>query len=558
MSHDVALQEILATVQAWLDEQAGREPGKTVARTTLQIGVFNELLFDYQPGRSSLDVDLGFGQGSPSMQAPFLTPAQVEDELVPALAQAFRNALANADPALLDYHFRLRATFPTTEGQREWLVLELLDEAKRQALLARIDAYIDSKLRAGSYDGKPLESFFLSRHLLDPHLFPALDAAWTIAQFEQLQQLRPGRQAALAEHRGNLIRAGTSWAEDCFLPRHFEVRRSEYRANAYTIKPGAQDSGKDGGKDGGTDGQIDLLLYIAVMILRHEPSYAKPTGLQFIKLATQLGSERAARMLTEGSGSFAQDAIDLATEQARCTANDVFATIHIQIKEEGAAAYAQALDFVTRLLENGFPKSCQIKLKSSVRDYLPVKGLARSDTHRFFVNALAYAELHAPLARYARAAIAQYEFYADTEDEKNCMPGSYATFGLALTDPQWFALLEHYMAAVDEEHQSVQDSFTAAFAAHYGINPDTIATLVTCLRHCTDKVKLKIAPSFDDDALLELLHRQLQGLEQYQVDHVLQPIWGKPEKLAALARKAQGRRQELLASLAALSAPTRR
>ena len=545
MSQDVALQEILATVQAWFDEQARREPGKTVARTTLQIGVFNELLFDYHPGRSSLDVDLGFGQGPASTQAPCLTPAQVGDELVPALALAFRRALASADPALLDYHFRLRATFPTTEGQREWLVLELLDEPKRQALLARINAYIDSKLRAGSYDGKPLESFFLSRHLLDPRLFPDLDAAWTIAQFEQMQQLRPGRQAALAEHRGNLIRAGTSWAEDCFLPRYFEVRRSEYRANDYVIKPGAQ--------DGASDAQIDLLLYVAVMILRHEPSYAKPTGLQFIKLATQLGSERAARMLTEGSGSFAQEAIHLATDLATCSANDVFATIHIAIKEEGAAAYAQALDFATHLLENGFPKSCQIKLKSTARNYLPVKGLARSDTHRFFANALAYVELHPRLERYARAAIAQYEFYADTEDEKNCMPGSYATFGLSLADPQWFALLEHYMAAVDEEHQSVQDTFTAAFAARYGVSEASIAALVTCLRHCTDNVKLKIAPAFDDDAVLELLHRQLQGLAAHEVEQVLRAIWGKPEKLAALARKAHGRRQELLGSLSALT-----
>ena len=545
MSQDVALQEILATVQAWFDEQAGREPGKTVARTTLQIGVFNELLFDYQPGRSSLDVDLGFGQVPASTQAPCLAPQQVGDELVPALALAFRRALASADPALLDYHFRLRATFPTTEGQREWLVLELLDEPKRQALLARINAYIDSKLRAGSYDGKPLESFFLSRHLLDPRLFPDLDAAWTIAQFEQMQQLRPGRQAALAEHRGNLIRAGTSWAEDCFLPRYFEVRRSEYRANDYVIKPGAQ--------DGANDAQIDLLLYVAVMILRHEPSYAKPAGLQFIRLATQLGSERAARMLTEGSGSFAQEAIHLATDLATCSANDVFATIHIVIKEEAAAAYAQALDFVTHLLENGFPKSCQIKLKSSVRNYLPTKGLARSDTHRFFANALAYVELHPRLARYARAAIAQYEFYADTEDEKNCMPGSYATFGLALADPQWFALLEHYMAAVDEEHQSVQDTFTAAFAARYGVSEASIAALVTCLRHCTDNVKLKIAPAFDDDALLELLLRQLQGLAAHEVEQVLHAIWGKPEKLAALARKAHGRRQALLNSLSALT-----
>ncbi|MGK5026062.1 DUF6138 family protein [Janthinobacterium sp. RB2R34] len=541
----MALQEILKTVQAWFDEQARSAPGKTVGRTSLQIGIFHELLFDYQPGRSSLDVDLGFGQETPSMQAPLLQPAQVEDELVPALAQAFRQALVSADPALLDYHFRLRATFPTTEGQREWLVLDLLDEAKRQALLARIKAYIDSKLSAGSYAGKPLESFFLSRHLLDPQLFPEPDAASTIALFERMQQLPPGRRAKLAEHRGNIIRAGTSWAEDCFLPQHFEIRRNEYRGNDYTIKPGAQDSDDDG--------QIALLLYVAVLVLRHEPSYAKPTGLQFIKLATQLGSARAARMLTEGSGSFAQDAVNLATDQVSCSANDVFATITIRIKQEGAEAYAQALDFVTHLLENGFPKSYQVKLKSTGRNYLPVKGLARSDTHRFFANALAWPQLHPRLARYARSAIVQYEFYADTDDEKNCMPGSYATFGLALADTQWFALLEQYMAAVDEEHQSVQDSFTAAFAAQHAVTATSIATLVTCLRHCTDDIKLKITPAFDDDGLLELLYQQLQGLESYEVEHVLQAIWGKPEKLAALARKAQGRRQQLLNSLSALT-----
>ena len=109
------------------------------------------------------------------------------------------------------------------------------------------------------------------------------------------------------------------------------------------------------------------------------------------------------------------------------------------------------------------------------------------------------------------------------------------------------------MAAVDEEHQSVQDTFTAAFAARYGVSEASIATLVTCLRHCTDNVKLKIAPAFDDDALLELLHRQLQGLAAHEVEQVLRAIWGKPEKLAALARKAHGRRQELLGSLSALT-----
>lgn len=535
-----AVQEMLAAIEAWFDEQAARGgQEKTVRRTTLQVGVFHDLLLDYQPGRTTVDVDLGFGYATPSQQPAFLTPAQLRGEIVPRLAEAVSARLAAvADTALIDWRFQFRATFPTTEGPLELPVLNVINEAKRQLLLERIAAYTGKHLQSEQYGGKPLESFFLTRHLLEPGLLPRFDAAWTVQQFERLQQMDKRRQSALAEHRRNIITAGTEWAQDCFLPRYFTVQRSEYRAHEYALRP-----------DAGVPGdcaEIDLLLYIAVMILRHEASYSKPRGQRFIELAVQLGSDRARRMLADGSGSIADQHRILHTAQATGQANDVFATIHLAIREEAAPAYAQALEFIIGLLELGFPKSYQIKLQSAARQYLPVKGLAKSDTHRFFANALAYPQLHPLLERYARAAIAEYEFYLDTEGEKNCMPGSYATFGLALADARHFPLLQTYMAAVDEEHQSVQDSFTAAFVAQHGVSAGSVAALADCLRHCTDNARLKLAPQFDDEASLALLCGQFKGWDSHEVEHVAYLIWGKSEKLAALARKATGRRKELL------------
>ncbi|MGF9700426.1 DUF6138 family protein [Paenibacillus sp. MABNR03] len=254
-------------------------------------------------------------------------------------------------------------------------------------------------------------------------------------------------------------------------------------------------------------------------------------------------------MMTEGSGTYAEEDIHVKNEQVECTANDVFSIMTIMIRKEEASAYEQALAFMIRLLKQGFPKNYKIKLKSSVKQYLPVKGLAKSDTHRFFANALAYPDLHPLLEEYAREAIEEFEWYADTEGEKSCMPGTYATFGLGLADERYFPLVEFYMGKVDDEHQLVQDKFTVAFAEKHGITASSVPALVACLRRSTDDLKLKIQPELENEEKLALYVQQISGLEKYEVERVLYPIWGKVEKLAALARKAEGKRKELLLEL---------
>lgn len=552
--YDQAMEEMIEVIEPWFDEQLKRDDlEKAVKRTTLQMGIFNDILLDYRPGRTTVDsVDLGLDEGLKSKSVGPFTEEEVRNEIQPKLVEVIQGKLDKlADTPLIDYRFTFRGKFPTTEGKLQVTLLEYINEGKRQQLLERIHTYVDQKLLKGSYPTKPLESFFLTRHLLDPNLFPELDVAWTIAQYDRIQELNKGRQEALAEHRGDIIRAITSWAEHYFLPRYFDVQPSAYSANVYTLKPGAslEEDQPQSEHEQHVAQPIDLLLYAAVMILRYEPSYSKPKGLTFLELAKQLGSSRAVGMMTEGSGAYAKEDIYVKNDQVECTANDVFSIITIIIRKEEAAAYEQAIAFITRLLKQGFPKSYKIKLKSSVKQYLPIKGLAKSDTHRFFANLLEYPELHPLLEEYARAAIEEFEFYADTEGEKNCMPGSYATFGLGLADERYFPLVEYYMGEVDDEHQLVQDKFTVAFAETRGVTASTVPVLVACLRRSTDSLKLKIQPELENEDKLELLVQSLHGMETYEVERVLYPIWGKVEKLATLARKADGRRKELLIEL---------
>ncbi|MGG3280465.1 DUF6138 family protein [Paenibacillus solani] len=543
-----ALEEMRTAIHKWFDEQENRtNVEEVVLRTTLQAGIFDFIMLDYRPGRTSVDSSrsMGSAAGKRSMKVSPFTREQIVHEVQPLLVEIIRERLNKVEASpLINYRFTFQGSFATTDGLVELTVLDTVYEEKRQQLLERIQSYIENKLEKGSYPTKPLETFFLARHLLDPNLFPEPEAAKTIALFDRVQELNKGRVEALAEHRRDIIRALTSWTEDVFLPCYFEVTRSEYRTNEYVIKPDAVLENKDEPNQ-----PIDLLLYGAVMIIRYEPNYSKSRGQTFLELAEQLGSGKAARMMKEGSDSFSTDEVQLRNELVECKANDVFSLFTIVIHREEAGAYEGAISFILSLLRKGFPKSYKIKLKSKVREYLPIKGLAKSDTHRLFANALAYSELHPLLEEYAREAMVEFEWYEDTEDEKSVMPGSYAVFGLGLSSESYFPLVEAYMDLVDDEHQLMHDKFTAVFAETYGITERSMPTLIACLLRSHDSLKLKIQPELESEDKLSIFVQQIETLSDDEAERVLYPIWGKLEKLATLARKAQGTRKELLLRL---------
>ncbi|KPV59320.1 hypothetical protein QJ48_11780 [Paenibacillus sp. A3] len=541
-----ALEEMMTAIHEWFDEQENRmDVEEAVKRTTLQAGIFQCIMLDYRPGRTSVKHFKTNAAGRKSMKASPFTREQVLHEVQPLLAEIVKEKLDKLKTSrLIDYRFTFEGTFATTDGPVKLTVLEIVYEEKKRQLLERIQSYIEEKLEKGSYPTKPLETFFLTRHLLDPHLFHEPEAAKVITLFDRIQELNKERVQVLAEHRRKIIGALTDWAEAVFLPHYYEVTRSEYGTNEYEIKPDAALANMDEPNQ-----PVDLLLYGAVMILRYKPNYSKIKGQTFLELAAKLGSGKAVRMLKEGSDSFSQEDVRLRHELVECKANDVFSLITVILREEEAGAYERAISFILSLLRKGFPKSYKIKLKSSAREVLPIKGLAKSDTHRFFANALAYSELHPLLEEYAREAMEKFEWYEDTEDEKSVMPGSYAVFGLGLSAERYFPLVEAYMALVDDEHQLMHDKFTAVFAETHGVTERSTSALVACLRCSHESLKLKIQPELESEDKLSLLVQHVETLPDYEAERVLYPIWGKAEKLATLASKAQGPRKELLLRL---------
>ena len=133
----------------------------------------------------------------------------------------------------------------------------------------------------------------------------------------------------------------------------------------------------------------------------------------------------------------------------------------MKIKQESATAYDKALDFIIALFKANFPASYHIKFSSKApKQFLPIKGIAKSPTHRFFAQALQYEELRPKLVAYAEVAMKEFQWYSDVEEgEKSCMPGSYAVFGLGLIGEEYFPLVSQYFALLDDEHQMVHKYF---------------------------------------------------------------------------------------------------
>ncbi|MEI3775766.1 DUF6138 family protein [Pectobacterium brasiliense] len=554
--HDFPMRdESLTAINKWFDTQEQRAGlDEIISRTTLQAGIHDDVILDYAPGRTSIsseakpDAD-GLSLGS---RKGALSVAQIQESIVPVLTQTIAQRVEKlADTALIDYRFCFRAVFPAIEGRLLVTLFTFTNEVKKQRLLESIHAYSDRYLTHGDAPTEPLQTFFLARHLLDVQLFPSQDIRWIMTQFERIQQRNSG-QAELSEHRRNIIGALKKWVEPQFLLRYCDVSqpKQSFQPVIYTLKPGISLDWQDSQ----LLHPVELVLYAAVMILRYEPSYSKSQALEYLDIAKQLGYPRAISMMEEGSGTFEQQQINLKNDWVECVANDVFSTITIRIRQESAEAYEQALLFITRLLTLGFPKSYKIILKSSVRQYLPIKGLAKSDTHRFFANALQYASNYTLLEDYARTAIEEFEWYADSEGEKCCMPGSYAVFGLGLTESGYFPLVKDYMESVDDEHQSVQDAFIRAFFDKHSVTAQNVATLVACLSHATESLKLNMLPALENDALFEQLVEAVLMREPAVIEHILYLIWGNTKKLAALVKKLEAKRGALLTSLIQASA----
>ena len=281
-----------------------------------------------------------------------------------------------------------------------------------------------------------------------------------------------------------------------------------------------------------TDEQIELYIYKALCQIKYATySYDTKFGCEDLKNAMKTyHSEKAKQYLEKGTGILANELIYCKDEDLECKANDITSIVSIKIKNEVALSYEKALDFIINLLANGFPRSYLIKFSSkSEKEFLNIKGLAKSSTHRFFRRILDFPELYDKLEIYAKTAMKEFEWYQDLseEGEKSCLPGSYAVFGLGLYNEKYFPLIEEYYSKVDDEHQLVHQYFIEALIDRYGVTEKSLSIIFEgFLSGQFDKVFKNLAKLMKDEENKKLLFKELENFDKYEKETILYSIWG--------------------------------
>lgn len=82
------------------------------------------------------------------------------------------------------------------------------------------------------------------------------------------------------------------------------------------------------------------------------------------------------------------------------------------------------------------------------------------------------------MARYARLAMREFEWYQNLADEACAMPGTFAVFALGLEGEPWAPLVTEYLDLCDDEHSSLQGKFLHALIRKFGFQPWTLGVLV--------------------------------------------------------------------------------
>ncbi|XZF15784.1 DUF6138 family protein [Chitinophagaceae bacterium MMS25-I14] len=537
---DTAVQQIIKK-----HDGAIKPPGKE-----LQLGIWRSLELEYKNDK----IDCYFSRSNYSrpdteiktVAIPAdLTVQQVEDELLPLLkgrVQAYLQQIP--DEHFLYFHFKATAIFQLKiqdAPQKKVTLFVATDEAKRMKQQRNTLDYIRKHIDNSPYPVKSSEVFFLVNNLLDPELFDAIDVAEVIRVFDQVIQRKTDNEDELRTNVHNITYALERWAKEQFLPRYCSAKKPQRNIRALLKK--------DVVLQPGDEPLCELLVYTAKMILKYEPDYSRSNGIDFLEIAHELGSKTATAILANGSGDYTPSEIWYEDDNVQCSAHDVFARFEIKIRKEHAAAYDKALDFICHLLSRGFPSSYNILFQSEQQHYLPVAELAHTSTHHFFANAVTYEALHPKLEQYARLAMKKHEWYKDVPDEeaeKNCMPGTYAVFGLAFYSADYFPLLQDYMQLVDDEHQSIQTAFTSVFLEKNSITPAIMPVIVSCLKACYDSEIFPVQQAMETPENLEAFITCVKGEEAYTVEHIAYFVWETKATMAKRIQQATGMVAKLL------------
>ena len=464
----------------------------------------------------------------------------VENTIIPALEEQLTQMFFNPD-FYYRFEYKLTLVFKFQFGLGRHFQKELtLEHPERKAeLKERLDAYVQKVIydETAKMKEKEIHSFF--DKLFDFELNGYSEDKVIEILEKGFLLIDPKWKKTMEEYLWCLLYYSNQWKEVVFMPLYYNVKGEDW-SKKYTLKEGLQAKDIDNAK---------LNLFVAQALWRikyKEYSWDVRFACEDLeRAAKELGSEKAAMYLKKGTGILPDNLIHYKDSEVECDANDVFATITIKIKQESTATYDKALDFIIALLNTDFPKSYQIKFSSKApKQFLDIKGIAKSPTHRFFAQALQYEELHSKIAAYAEAAMKEFEWYNDVEEgEKSCMPGSYAVFGLGLISEEYFPLVSKYFELLDDEHQMVHKYFISALIDRYGVNENSLPLICQGITSAQfDMVFKNLAKELENPEKKQLLINFLkekeesfaadknQGSYKYYEEEIYYAIYGKQWK----------------------------
>ena len=395
----------------------------------------------------------------------------IDNELLPALEEQLTQMFFNPE---LYYRFQYKLTlvfdFLSATGHHARKQVRLEHPERKAELKERLDTYVQKVIYEATEKMKEKEVHTFFDKLFDFELTGYSEDKVIEILNKGITLIDPKWKKTLEEYQWSLLYHTREWKEKVFMKLYYKVEGSDW-SKKYTLKEGLQPKDIDNAK-------LNLFVAQALWRIKYKKySWDVDFACEDLeRAAKELGSKKAAMYLKEGTGILPNELIHYKDSEVECDANDVFAQISVKIKQESAIAYEKALDFIIALLKSDFPASYYIKFSSKApKQFLDIKGIAKSPTHRFFAQALQYEELRPKLVAYAEVAMKEFQWYNDVEEgEKSCMPGSYAVFGLGLIGEEYFPLVSKYFALLDDEHQMIHKYFVSALIDRYGVNEKSL------------------------------------------------------------------------------------
>ena len=460
----------------------------------------------------------------------------IDNELLPALEEQLTQMFFNPE---FYYRFEYKLTlvfdFLSATGHHARKQVRLEHPERKAELKERLDTYVQKVIYEATEKMKEKEVHTFFDKLFDFELTGYSEDKVVEILNKGITLIDPKWKKTLKEYQWCLLYHTREWKEKVFMKLYYKGEDDDY-----SLKKGITPEKVDAHK-------LNLFVAQALWHIKYkEYSWDVEDACEDLeRAAKELGSKKAAMYLKEGTGILPNELIHYKDSEVECDANDVFAEISVKIKQESATAYDKALDFIIALLKADFPASYYIKFSSKAsKQFLDIKGIAKSPTHRFFSQALQYEELRPKLVAYAEVAMKEFQWYNDVEEgEKSCMPGSYAVFGLGLIGEEYFPLVSQYFSLLDDEHQMIHKYFVSALIDRYGVNEKSLPLICQGITSAQfDMVFKNLEKEMEKPENKELLAKFLKekeaffiankepGFYKYYEEDIYYAIYGKQWK----------------------------